>query len=130
MRPDVFIGRAWLTFWVALIVWSGITVFRNGQVQAAYLVPMPLGTWQVHDPAGGLYVETWATILVDSLQAGFGLWGVILLITGVWRAITTHKAFISCFSLGGAFLGFTYFLPSWAPVLLKLVVEHYPVLAQ
>ncbi len=127
-RPDVFLGRVWVTFWVAALLWSAISCFKEGSLEPAYLIPMPAGTWHNTDPSGNLYVETWATILVNSMQAGFGLWGAVLIFSGVYRAVTTHKSFISCFSLGGAFLGFTYFLPIWAPSLLKIVVERYPFL--
>ena len=127
-RPDVYLGRVWLTFWIALPVWAAVFSYKQGGLDPAYLIPFPVGTWHPSDPAGGLYVETWASILVDALQAGFGLWGAILIFSGVYRAVTTRKAFISCFSLGGAFMGFTYFLPTWAPMLLKMIVDHYPFL--
>lgn len=130
VRPDVFLGRAWATFWVALLVWSAIFCWRNGSVDPSFLLPMPAGTWHARDPAGALYIETWATILVFSLQAGFGVWGAVLIAAGFYRLVTTKKAFASCFSLGGALLGFTWFLPSWGPPLLKMIVERYPSLAQ
>ena len=128
VRPDVYIGWAWATFWVAVLVWAGVFSYKDGVFDLSCIVPVPLGTWHSHDPAGGLYIETWATILVDSMQAGFGIWGVVLILSGLYRAVTTQKAFISCFSLGGAFLGFAWFLPSWARPLLKMVADHYPFL--
>ncbi len=130
VRPDVYIERAWLTALIVAVVWAALTVYKNGQVQMEYLLPLPFGTWHTCDPVGALYVESWTTILVNSLQAGFGIWGVVLMISGLHRAVTTQKAFLFCFSLGGAFLGFTWLLPSGALSLLKILVEQYPILCQ
>lgn len=130
VHPDVYIGRAWATCWLAALVLAALAAYKNGVLDAAYLVPLPFGTWQTHDPGGGLFIETWATIAVNALQFGFGIWGAVLIFTGVYRAATTRKAFMFCLTLGAAFLAFTYFLPIWTPPALKFATDQYPFLVQ
>jgi len=128
VRPDDYLGRAWLTTIVAAIGFAAYTAYRGGQFDLS--VVMPAGGWHPRDPYGTLYVETWATILVDGLQAGFGLWGAVLIFLGVYKLVSVPKFLFTYFSLGGAFVAFAFFLPSWTVPLLKLACQHYPFLTQ
>lgn len=128
VRLDDYLGRAWATAILAALILAAIACLKNGQLDPKYLAP-PDG-WQAKDPAGNLYMETWANILVNAMQAGFSLWGAVLVFLGIFRGLTAHKFVLGCFTLGGAFIGFAYFLPSSAQILLKMLIERYPVLVQ
>ena len=133
VRPDDYLGRVWATATIVALILAAMASWKHGQFDTTGVLPsglIPDGRWTAHDPAGGLYVETWATILVNSMQAGFGLWGAVLIVIGFFRIFTAHKYVFACFSLGAAFIGFAFVLPSMTQALLKIAVEHYPLLVQ
>ncbi len=128
VRPDVYLGRVSTTAMLAVIALAAVYSFHDGQFDTKFVIP-PGGDFKPRDPAGGLYVKTWMDIAADSLQAGFGLWGVVLVLMGLYKALFARRFVLTAFTLGGAFLGMTYFIPFWTPPLLKWLMEKYPILA-
>lgn len=129
VRPQDYLLNVWLTAIVAAVPFSYFAANGSGNFELSMLIPLG-GIWQGHDPAGGLYLETWGSILVNSLQAGFGLWGAVLIFLGVFRVFTSHKYVFACFYLGIAFLGFALVLPNWTQILLGMLIEKCPILVQ
>jgi hypothetical protein len=126
VRPDVYAGRIWTT---AIIVGLGLVAiycFKDGNVDLKFVAPV--GGFTPRNPEGVLYVERWQAILTDSLQIGFGLWGVELLVRSVYRLAREFKFAPAGFSLGIAFLTFAYFVPALLQALVPLVTDHYPFL--
>ena len=126
VRPDVYLGRVWATAVVVAIALAAIYACKGGSFDPALVVP--LDGWHARDPAGALYVDTWAAIFSDAVQVGFGLWSVVLLVLGLYRLVASRKFVVTCFSLGGAFAGVAFFIPSWTAILAKFLVERYPFL--
>jgi len=129
VRPADYLLRVWATSIIAAGYFAYSAATSHGQFDFAFLFPTT-GTWQGHDPSGALYMETWGTVLVNSLQAGFALWGAALIFLGLYRVFTSHKYVFACFYLGIAFLGFTLVLPNWTQILLGMLIEKCPVLVQ
>lgn len=129
IRPDEFMGRVWLTATVIIITLSVMTVVPTGQ-QADINNLLPMGNWHPRNPGGAAYIELWATILVNASQISFGIWGGILLLTGVKRLITSNKFVFGCLFLGMCFIGIAVALPSCVQPLLQIAVNQYPVLMQ
>jgi hypothetical protein len=129
VAPKEYLFRVWVTAVIAGGYFAYAAAARSGHFDLSFLLPMG-GSWQAHDPGGVLYMETWSTILVDSLQTGFALWGGVLVFLGIFRIFTSHKYVFACFYLGIAFLGFMLVLPSWTQSLLNMLIEKCPVLAQ
>ncbi len=129
VRPQDYLLRVWVTAIVAAGFFAYGFASRQGHFDAALLLPLD-GSWHSFDPAGGLYLETWGSILANSLQAGFIVWGGVLLFLGVWRAFNKHKYVFACFSIGISFVGFAMVLPSWTEILLKMLIEKCPFLVQ
>ncbi len=127
IHPQEYLLRVWITAIVAGGIFAYFTASKNGTFELSLLIP-PGGVWKGHDPSGGLYMETWGTLLVNGLQAGFGLWGGILIFLGVFRACTAHKFVFACFYLGIAFIGFALMLPNWTQILLNMLIEKCPAL--
>ncbi|MBX9690453.1 MAG: hypothetical protein K2X27_27305 [Candidatus Obscuribacterales bacterium] len=128
LRPSEYLFRVWLTSILSGAYFAYSSASVSGQFDAKLLIPF--GGWHAHNPSGGLYMETWGTILVDSLQAGFGLWGAVLIFLGLYRVFSAHKYVFACFYLGIAFLGFVLVLPNWTQILLGMLVEKCPLLVQ
>lgn len=128
VRLDDYLLKVWVTSILAGLVFAYLAGTRSGAFNLANL--MPMGGWQGHDPSGVLYMETWSTVLVDAMQAGFGLWGGILIFLGVYRAASSHQFVFGCFSLGIAFIGFVLVLPGWTQTLLGMIIERCPFLVQ
>ena len=128
VRFDDYLNRVWITSALASLLFAYLAGTRSGAFELSNLIPS--GAWQGHDPTGVLYMETWSTILVDALQAGFGLWGAVLIFLGVFRACTAHKFVFGCFSIGIAFIGFVLVLPSWTQTLLGMIIERCPILVK
>jgi hypothetical protein len=129
VRPEDYLFKVWLTALAAAVYLIYATSTKSGNFDLSSIMPAG-GTWQSHDPAGGLYLETWSTILVNCLQAGFALWGAILLFLGLFRVFSNHKYVFACFYLGCAFLGFALVLPNWTQTLLNMLIEKCPLLVQ
>ncbi len=129
VRPEKYLFRVWITAIIAGGYFSYVAASKFGQYDLSLLIPLT-GRWQGHDPAGGLYMETWSTILVDSLQTGFAIWAAVLILLGVFRIFTSHKYVFACFYLGIAFFGFALGLPNWTQVLLNMLIERCPLLVQ
>lgn len=129
VRPEDYLLRVWGTSILASFYYSYMACTRNGNFDLSFILPLN-AKWSGHDPYGNLYLETWSTILVDSLQVGFVIWGSTLLITGIYRAFKKDKYIFACFYLGIAFIGFFMFLPSWTQSLLNMLIEKCPVLVQ
>ena len=128
VRPDVYLGRVSTTILLAVIVLGAVYCFHDGQFDTKFVIP-PAGEFKPRDPAGGLYADTWMAIFADAVQASFGLWGGILVLIGIYKILFARRFVLTAFTLGGAFLGMTYFVPYWTPTLLKWLLEKYPVLA-
>ena len=128
VRPDDYLLRVWATSIVAGGYFAYTAAQRAGQFDLNILIPQ--GGWHGVDSYGALYINTWGNILVNALQAGFCLWGGVLFFLGVYRLFTADKYVFACFSLAIAFFGFTYFLPVWVEILLRLLIEKCPVLVQ
>jgi len=128
VRPDLYLGRVSTTVLLAVIALAAVYCFHNGQFDTKFVIP-PAGEFKARDPAGGLYVDTWMAIAADAVQVGFGLWGGILVLMGLYKILFARRFVLTAFTLGGAFLGMTYFLPFWTPSLLKWLIEKYPILA-
>jgi hypothetical protein len=111
----------------AALVIAGIYAFQNGSFHTEILVPM--NGWHPRDPSGALYIETWSAILSDACQVGFGLWGGVLLLKGLWRIAREGKFAPIYFSLGVAFVGMAVAIPALFPILNQWLVHHYPALA-
>lgn len=127
VRPADYMFRVWATAIVAGGYFAYMAATKSGQFDISLLLPMG-GSWQSHDHTGGLYVETWSTIVVDGLQAGLALWASVLIFLGVYRAVTAHKYVFACFYLGCAFFGFAYVLPNWTQILMNMLIEKCPLL--
>lgn len=128
VRPEVYLGRVSTTALLAVIALAAVYCFHNGQFDTKFVIP-PAGEFKPRDPGGGLYVDTWMAIAADAAQVGFGLWGGILVLMGIYKLFSARRFVLTAFTLGGAFLGMTYFIPFWTPTLLKWLVEKYPMLA-
>jgi len=128
VRPQDYLLRVWITSILA----GGYFAYNTATRTAAFDINLviPLGGWHGHDPSGGVYMETWASILVDSLQAGYALWGAALIFLGVYRIVTAHKYVFACFYLGIAFFGFVLVLPGWTQTLLNMLIDKCPLLVQ
>lgn len=105
----------------------GLTVWHDDQIALGYLFPTDW-KWHAHDIRGGLYVETWCTIVINAFQVGLGVWGGLLLGLGIKRILTGHKYFFGCFSLGLTFCGFAYFLPMMAQPFFQMLADRMPYL--
>lgn len=128
IRFDDYLMRVWVTALIVGCSMSIIGTLRNGQIDFSLL--LPFNGWHARNNDGVLYVELWANILGNSLQAGFALWGSVLLFLGSYRAFTAHKFVFGCFSLSIAFIGFAMAVPSWLQQLLILIVDKCPYLIQ
>jgi hypothetical protein len=124
VRPDEYAARVSSTTTVAAIVIIAIYGWSNGSFHPEVIAP--LNGWRSHDPSGALYIETWSSILSDAAQIGFGLWGGVLLLTGLWRLAREGKFAPIYFSLGVAFVGMAVILPSLFPILTQWLVSKYP----
>lgn len=129
VRPEDYLFRVWVTAVIAGAFFGYNIASRSGKFELSLLVPLG-GSWQGHDPYGGIYMETWGNILANALQAGLVLWGAVLFFLGFYRIFTSHKYVWACFYLGMAFLGFAYMLPSWTETLLRMLIEKCPMLVQ
>jgi hypothetical protein len=99
----------------------------SSELIVSFLFPTD-GSWHAQDPDGHLYVETWSTILINSMQVGFGGWGMILMAMGMKRLVSSHKYFFGCFSLGLTFCGFAWYLPIMSQPILQMLVDRMPFL--
>ncbi|CAM6002449.1 unnamed protein product [Sphagnum balticum] len=128
VRPQDYLLRVWITSILAGAYFAYVAATKNGSFDINTLVP--LGGWHGHDANGGLYMETWASILADSLQAGYALWGAALIFLGVFRIVTEHKYVFACFWLGIMFIGLVVALPGWIQILLNMLIDKCPILVQ
>jgi hypothetical protein len=126
VRPDEYAARISSTTMVAALVIAGIYAFQNGSFQTDIVVPM--NGWHPRSPSGALYIETWSAILSDAAQVGFGLWGGVLLVKGLWYIAREGKFAPIYFSLGVAFVGMAVFIPALFPILSQWLMQHYPAL--
>ncbi|MBY0547783.1 MAG: hypothetical protein K2W95_10845 [Candidatus Obscuribacterales bacterium] len=124
VRPDEFMGKITVTAVVALLVLSGLATCPQGQFDLINL--MPTGNWISRTPAGGLYIELWATILVNAYQFAFFLWGIVLFGMLIKRILTSNKYIYGCLFLSIMFIGIALALPSCVQSLLQIVIERYP----
>lgn len=125
VRPDEFMGKVTITAVVALLVLSGLAACPQGQFDLTNLMPAG-STWISRTPAGGLYIELWATILVNAYQFAFFLWGIILFGMLIKRILTSNKYIFGCLFLAIMFVGIALALPSCVQSLLQIVIERYP----
>lgn len=125
-RPDEYAAKISSTMTVAAIVIAGLYGFNNGAFHPELLAP--LNGWHAHDPSGALYVDTWSAILADAAQVAFGLWGGVLVLTGLWRIAREGKFAPVYFSMGVAFIGMAVILPSVFPIVVKWLISKYPAL--
>jgi hypothetical protein len=128
MRPDVYAGRVWATAMITGVILMIYYCFHDGNFDVNFVAPT--NGWQSHDPAGGLYLDTWKAIVSDALQVGFGLWGGVLVCLGLYRLAREFKFAPACFSLGAAFIGMAVLLPSLMQPLIGFLVERYPFLVK
>ncbi len=129
VHPQEYLFRVWVTSIIAAGLFAYLVASKGGHFDLSLVLPMG-ASWSGHDPSGGLYMETWGNILVNSLQVGFGFWGSVLIFLGVFRACTAHKFVFACFYLGIAFIGFTLMMPSWTQILLNMLIEKCPALVR
>lgn len=127
VRPADYLLKVWLTALLVGAYFGYLSASRQGSFQAELLFPLDF-TWHPRDPLGTLYMETWAGILVNGLQAGFVFWGSVLIFLGVFRAFNAHKYVFACFYLGIAFIGLSLVLPSWIETILRMLIEKCPAL--
>lgn len=128
LRPADYFLRVWLTALVAgaFLVYQACS--RQGQFDLSFIFP-PSGQWQARDHFGGLYLETWANIIVNAWQTGLIIWASVLLFLGLYRLMTSHKHVFACFYLGLFFLGFAHFLPGWVELFLRMLIQKCPALS-
>lgn len=124
VRPDEFMARVTVTAVVAVLVLSGMAACPQGQFGLNNL--MPVGNWISRTPAGGLYLELWATILVNGYQFAFFLWGLVLFGMVIKRILTNNKYIFGCLFMSITFIGIALALPSCVQSLLQIVTERYP----
>lgn len=129
VHPKDYFLRVWITSLVACVFFAYGQATQSISFDSSALFP-PGGHWQSHDPTGRLYLQTWSTILINSLQTGFAVWGIVLLLLGIFRIFSSHKYVFACFYLGFAFMGFCIVLPGWTETLLNLLIDKCPVLVQ
>jgi hypothetical protein len=132
IKLNDYLVYIWYTAIVAAVVLCFQTMLRSSmpgtsEIVLANLFPTD-GSWHAYDAGGKLYVETWSTILVNSLQIAFAVWGTILFALGIKRLLSSHKYFFGCFSLGLTFCGFAWFLPMMSQPILQMLVDRLPFL--
>lgn len=128
VRPNVYFGRVMGTAAVIALGMIGLHCFHQGKLHPEFIAP--LNGWYSRDPAGVLYIETWATIFVNALMIGFGFWGGWLVLVGIVKVPLVKRFVPTCFTLGGAFLVMAYILPQLVQVLTQMLASAYPNLAR
>jgi hypothetical protein len=124
VRPGEYFSRALLLALLVAIGMAGMTAFNQGAWHLEFL--MPRQGWFPRDPAGNLYVETWATILVNGLIIGFGFFGGWLILVGLVKIPLAKRFVPTCFTLGGALLVLAFMSAPLVQTLLQIAVQHYP----
>lgn len=126
VRPAEYMASIWLTATVLALVLVGIILFPNGQLSVDSL--LPLGDWHARNGQGRLYLEIWATILVNANQAAFAIWGLVAVGMAVKRLLTRNKYLFGCFFLAISFIGISLALPSCVQSILEIIVQKFPQL--
>lgn len=126
VRPGVYLSRALTSAVLIALGMAGLAGFKQGAFHLEFLAPMQ--GWFARDPAGSLYIETWATILVNALMLSFGFWGAWLVLIGLVKIPLSKRFVPTCFTLGGTFLVLSYVVAPLVQVLCQILVQHYPLL--
>lgn len=124
VRPNEFMARVTVTAILALLVLSGLEATSDGQFNIDNL--LPVGPWHSRTTRGSLYLEVWATILVNAYQFAFFFWGVVLFGMGIKRILTNNKYIFGCLFMATTFVGIALALPSCIQALLQIVITRYP----
>ena len=127
IKLNDYLCLVWYTTIVAVVALCTLKVWHAGDWSLAYLAPLD-GHWHSRDIAGNFYVESWATILINAIQFGLGLWGFILLAQALKRILTLNRFFFGCLSVGLTFCGFAYYLPGMTQPLIQMLVDRMPFL--
>jgi hypothetical protein len=126
VRPDAYLTNAW---WTAVLFTLGLfayAAYRPGAVDPS--LAMPVSGWHTRNPEGVLYVELWANIVANAIQASFGFWGGWLFLLGLGRIVFSRTYVKTCFSLGAAFVVVAVATPYLVAALTNLIADKFPTL--